>query len=89
MPHYKDGTEAKVGDFAKGEQYGKEVRGQVVNVSPGSDTCNMTIASVTPMIPGKFADGKIIQNDDPNVQWQREFKVHTFTMTCKECEKIG
>lgn len=89
MPHYKDGTEAKAGDFAKGEQYGREIRGQVVEVQPGSDTCNLKIASVTPMFPGKFEDGKVVPNDDPNIAWQREFRAHTVTLNAKDCEKLA
>lgn len=52
MPHYKDGTEAQLGDVVKGRGYnvkgpdGKlaELVGTVVAIEPGSDTCNVEIA---------------------------------------------
>lgn len=52
MPHYKDGTESKVGDVAKGKPYNTdhEVIGVVVDVRPG-DACNLSIAFATTPAP--------------------------------------
>ena len=46
MPHYKDGTEAKVGDVVKGKPYNTpcEVVGTVVQITPGSESCNLVVA---------------------------------------------
>lgn len=46
MPHYIDGTEAKVGDIVRGKPYNTphEVQGVVVGITPGTDTCNMRVA---------------------------------------------
>lgn len=54
MPHYRDGTAAKVGDVVRGKGYNvrdkagnlKEIVGTVVGVTPGSDTCNIQVAHV-------------------------------------------
>lgn len=54
MPHYKDGTEAKVGDVVKGKGYNvkdalgnlKEFIGTVVGITPGSESCNIQVAYV-------------------------------------------
>lgn len=46
MPHYVDGTEAKVGDFVTGKPYNTDhvVAGTVVSISPETDSCNMEVA---------------------------------------------
>lgn len=51
MPHYKDGTEALVGDVARGTGYNikHEIIGTVLQVFP-ADTCNLRIA-VTQLDP--------------------------------------
>lgn len=49
MPHYKDGTEAQVGDIVKGVPYntgGAVVVGEVVQITPGSDACNLIVAFI-------------------------------------------
>jgi len=56
MPHYKDGTEAKVGDLVKGKGYNvpHEIIGKVVNVRQG-ENCTLSIAFVgisTPIYAG-------------------------------------
>jgi hypothetical protein len=51
MPHYKDGTEAKVGDLIKGTGYnikdasGKPaiIVGALARITPDSDSCNLII----------------------------------------------
>ena len=47
MPHYADGTEAKIGDLVKGRGYNEkqEIIGKVVNVRPG-DSCTLSVAHV-------------------------------------------
>lgn len=50
MPHYKDGTEAKVGDHVRGKPYNTphEVAAVVVSISPGAESCNMIVAFLAP-----------------------------------------
>ena len=47
MPHYMDGTPAKVGDFVKGRGYNipHDIIGQVIEVKV-ADTCNLTIQEI-------------------------------------------
>lgn len=47
MPHYSDGTEAKIGDIVRGTGYNvkHEIIGKVVNVRPG-ESCTLSIAHV-------------------------------------------
>lgn len=49
MPHYKDGTAAKVGDVIKGKPYNTphEVVGVVVGITPDSESCNLRVAFTT------------------------------------------
>lgn len=47
MPHYKDGTEAKVGDLVIGVPYnqnGKMIAGTVLQVISDSESCNVRVA---------------------------------------------
>jgi hypothetical protein len=46
MPHYSDGTEAKIGDLVVGKPYnvGRVVAGEVVSVTPGTESCNLQVA---------------------------------------------
>lgn len=54
MPHYADGTQAKVGDTVRGTGYNlKDADGKprvfvgtVVGVTPGSTSCNIQVAHV-------------------------------------------
>lgn len=48
MPHYRDGTEVKIGDIAKGKGYNvpTEIVGTVVGITPDSKSCNIQIAHV-------------------------------------------
>lgn len=43
--HYKDGTEAKIGDEVHGRGYNvkREITGVVVHLTPGAKTCNLTV----------------------------------------------
>ena len=51
MPHFKDGTEAKVGDLIKGTGYNIKdasgklavIVGTLARITPNSDTCNLVI----------------------------------------------
>lgn len=47
MPHYRDGTPAKIGDVVKGRGYNvpHEIIGKVVNVREG-DSCTLSVAYV-------------------------------------------
>lgn len=63
MPHYADGTEAKVGDIVKGKGYNvkdesgalKEIVGTLIHVTPGSTSCNVKIAhAVAEKLPEDF-----------------------------------
>ncbi len=55
MSHYKDGTEAKVGDLVRGKGYNvpHEIIGRVVNVRPG-ESCTLSIAFVGDKTPIQF-----------------------------------
>jgi hypothetical protein len=55
MPHYADGTEAKIGDIVKGISYNvkHEIIGKVVNVRPG-ESCTLSVATVTKKTPVHF-----------------------------------
>ena len=46
MPHYKDGSPAKVGDMVRGKPYNTphEVTGVVTLVTPGQESCNLKVA---------------------------------------------
>lgn len=48
MPHYKDGTPAQIGDIVKGTVYnegrGQPVVGTMVSITPGTDSCNCSVA---------------------------------------------
>ena len=47
MPHYQDGTQAKIGDLVVGKTYnlhGRTIVGTVLEVIPGSDSCNLRVA---------------------------------------------
>jgi hypothetical protein len=48
VPHYKDGRPAFVGDFVKGKPYNTnhEVVGEVVSITPSTETCNCQVAFV-------------------------------------------
>lgn len=48
MPHYKDGTEAKVGDHVTGPLYNSPgiKAGTIVSITPGQDSCNAMVQFV-------------------------------------------
>jgi hypothetical protein len=49
MPHYKDGTEAKVGDLIKGQPYNTKrvIVGEVLQVTPATEACNLVVTFPT------------------------------------------
>lgn len=49
MPHYRDGTEAKLGDVVKGKPYNTphEVVGVVVGLKKAEDSCGISVAFTT------------------------------------------
>lgn len=55
MPHYADGSEARVGDLVKGKGYNvpHEIIGRVVNVRPG-ESCTLSVAFVGARTPILF-----------------------------------
>lgn len=55
--HYKDGTEARLGDMVKGTGYNVPgmIVGTVVNLTPATDACNMQVAHVVvDELPAEF-----------------------------------
>lgn len=69
--HYKDGTPAKVGDYVKGPGYGaKAIVGQVQSVTPGSASCNASVAHTVMQPVVNFAavtlgDFELVHRDTP------------------------
>jgi hypothetical protein len=53
MPHYKDGSTAKVGDLVKGKPYSMqhEVVGEIVSIAPRRKTRNCQVAFVHRLQP--------------------------------------
>lgn len=51
--HYKDGTEAKLGDIARGRGYNLpyDVQGVVVGLNEGQDSCGIHLAVPTLQLP--------------------------------------
>lgn len=45
IPHYSDGTEAKVGDLVVGTTYNQSetLEGTIVSITPGSEACNAIV----------------------------------------------
>jgi hypothetical protein len=68
MPHYADGTEAKIGDIVRGVGYNvkHEIIGKVVNVRPG-ESCTLSVATVTTKTPVHFTslDGQAPDTTKP------------------------
>lgn len=56
MPHYKDGTEAQPGDLVAGKSYnhkGRYIVGELLQITPGSDSCNCMVSFVDVVAPEK------------------------------------
>lgn len=56
MPHYADGTEAKVGDQVTGKLYNSEgiKAGVIISITPGQESCNAQV---------QFSEAKPIAED--------------------------
>ena len=69
MPHYKDGTEAKVGDLIKGVGYNikdqgqkpKVIVGTLVRITPNSESCNLVLLTV---------QTERLDKNSPDFAWQ-------------------
>jgi hypothetical protein len=53
MPHYADGTEAKIGDHVTGQLYNTvgKVAGTIVSITPGQDSCNAMVQYTRALYP--------------------------------------
>lgn len=55
--HYKDGTEAQVGDYVKGVPYntgGEVVVGRITHLTAGTDSCNLQLLYVEEQITDRY-----------------------------------
>ena len=74
MPHYKDGTEAKVGDHVTGHLFnsGPGLKaGTIISITPGSESCNAmvqfteaTSTDATPRMAVRGVDGFVAATRD-------------------------
>jgi hypothetical protein len=79
MPHYKDGTPAKIGDVVVGpKDPTTKLVGVVHQIMTGSDTCNMLVGGATAIVE---ADGSRVVLPQP--------PANTFYCTCKEFAKVA
>lgn len=55
MPHYQDGTEAKVGDQVFGKLYNTEGMraGTIISITPGVESCNAMVGFLTTVRVGE------------------------------------
>ena len=96
MPHYKDGTQAEIGDFVKGKPYNTphEVAGTLVSITQThrSDTCNCIIAFIKEQVIDEnyYPEGeKPIQAIRCNDGIMRFFKMVMDWGQVNDFEKIG
>jgi hypothetical protein len=69
MPHYKDGTEAKVGDLIKGTGYNIKdasgklavIVGTLARITPNSDACNLVILTTV---------AQRLEKEDPSLTYK-------------------
>lgn len=82
--HYKDGTEAKLGDICEGVDYNRVLqRGVVVKQYEGSDTCNLVVGIIKPCPAATIKDGAYVLSDEvPHLV------VETRTFNANECNLI-
>lgn len=84
MPHYKDGTEAKVGDQVVGRLYNTEGTraGTIISITPGAESCNAMVAFIEAVPVDPAADNPIASRvprmavhehigDDPGIRAPR------------------
>lgn len=87
MPHYQDGSPARLGDFAEvvvGD-YDKGFKGEVVKIAEGTDTCNLTLARVVVYGETKVEDGvrSLVADGYPDC------RATTRTATARNCKRFG
>src|SRR4051812_39347878 len=84
MPHYSDGTEAKVGDLAFGKSHGgtDPVAGYVLDVTPGTDTCNIHIPALRPFAGSQFG-GALLNTAHTGNPARRNFHPPGEPPTCR------
>jgi hypothetical protein len=75
MPHYADGTEAKVGDIVRGTGYNvkHEIIGKVVNVRSG-ESCTLSVAHVGKKTLVYVLDGDEIESPFATVKVDAEIE---------------
>lgn len=85
MPHYPDGTEAKIGDLVFGtSNSGKDpVAGYVVSISPGATTCNMHVATIRPLAAGTYFYG-VLMNYGPSGEDRQNFYPSVEIANCSD-----
>lgn len=74
MPHYADGTEAKVKDRVRGKGYNikgpdglpAEFEGIVVGITPGAGTCNVRVATLRPATDNDFMAFRVASSSPPD-----------------------
>jgi hypothetical protein len=95
MPHYADGTSAKVGDVVKGKGYNvkdehgnlREIVGTVVHVTPGSTSCNVQVLhALQPLSP---EDAKLTGLHSAFVLAGRLYSMNLEYGQCDHFTKIG
>lgn len=85
--HYRDGKEAKVDDIVKGTLGGRASAGQVLQIFPGADTCNIVVGYVD-VLKQPAGDGtdKAFTLPDGSVLYLRPaFE----TCNAKDFDKVG
>lgn len=97
MPHYKDGTEAKVGDFVRGATYNikdskgepREICGTLISITPGQDACNCMVAFVEELdLESVYSNVPVIALRRP-VGDVRTYTIRTDYGEVKAFEKVG
>jgi len=76
MPHYKDGSKAKVGDIVAATHYSGKSLGVVVNIQPSAESCNLQLARIA-TIHGSGAEKVVIPRS-----------AESDTQTAGDCEKV-
>ena len=77
MPHYKDGTEAKLGDLVKGRGYNvdREIVGKVIQIAK-AESCNLAIAHIGHGSQVLFSDAKLPQPHAENAEGHTQIGYH-------------
>lgn len=100
MPHYKDGTEAKVGDIVKGTGYNvkdkdgspRVIHGKVIQVTK-AESCNLAVAHLDEKSPLLYNHEHPIERDNVTGHTQIGYGVAVIPSVeygaTKDFEKIG